>query len=140
MIIRINGCSLKTPYGLDRVADTQFLVQSNLLGLLNTILEDEVVLAQVLVVELADDLDRPALLVEYVFVATSIPSIFNLVCKLANIGDLARRVGSVPGDVAMPVEDPVFGPDLQPRRVAPVPANVEAATDDIVLARNSQLD
>ena len=86
MIFRINGCSLKTPYGLDRVADTQFLVQSNLLGLLNTILEDEVVLAQVLVVELADDLDRPGLLVEHVFVSIFIlRSVFNLVGKFANI-------------------------------------------------------
>ena len=69
-----------------------------------------------------------------------VTSVFDLVCKVSNIGDLSSGVDPVPSDVAHPVQNSVLRPDLQPRRVAPVPSNIEATTDDIVLARNSQLD
>ena len=61
---------------------------------------------------------------------------FYLFCEVPNISDLAGGVDPVSGDVA----HPVLCPDLQPRCVPPVPTDIEATADDIVLARNSQLD
>ena len=72
--------------------------------------------------------------------AIFITPVFNLVCKLPNVGDLAGGIDPVPSNVAPSVQPPVLRPDLQTRRIAPVSSNIEATTDDIVLARNSQLD
>ena len=76
-----------------------FVTKDFLVGLLGPILEDEVVLAQVLVVELADDLDWSRLLVEHVLLSIFATSVFNLVCEVPNVGDKSTNEIVLPFEI-----------------------------------------